>query len=107
MVRIMKAEGPPRLFPHKESTKMPSAESTAQTALLVMHSGDVSHAIESGCGVVTIGREPEAGVQPAGGHWRIVDTSPSGMFVDGQRRSAVTVTGKTVVRFGDFTAGMR
>ncbi len=98
---------------------MPSAESTAQPALLVVHSGDTSHAIEPGRGVVTIGREPQAGVQiddpqisqehlraePTDGKWRIVDSSPSGMFVDGQRKSSVTITDKTIVRFGDPTAG--
>jgi pSer/pThr/pTyr-binding forkhead associated (FHA) protein len=98
---------------------MPSAESTAQPPLLVVHSGDTSHAIEPGRGVVTIGREPGAGVQiddpqisqehlraePTDGQWRIVDSSPSGMFVDGQRKTSVTVTDKTIVRFGDPTAG--
>jgi pSer/pThr/pTyr-binding forkhead associated (FHA) protein len=98
---------------------MPSAASSAQPALLVVHSGETSHAIAPGRGVVTIGREPQAGVQiddpqisqehlraePANGQWRIVDSSPSGMFVDGQRKSSVTVTDKTIVRFGDPTAG--
>jgi ribosome-binding protein aMBF1 (putative translation factor) len=98
---------------------MPGVESTAHPAVLVVHSGDASHAIEPGRGVVTIGREPQAGVQiddldisqehlraePADGQWRIVDSSPSGMFVDGQRKSSVTVTDKTIVRFGDPTAG--
>jgi pSer/pThr/pTyr-binding forkhead associated (FHA) protein len=96
-----------------------SAESTTQPALLVVHSGDTSHAIEPGHGAVTIGREPQAGVriddlavsqehlraESTDGQWRIVDSSPSGMFVDGQRRSSVTVTDKTIVRFGDPTAG--
>ena len=98
---------------------MSSAESSAQPALLVVHSGDTSHAIEPGHGAVTIGREPQAGVriddlaisqehlraESTDGQWRIVDSSPSGMFVDGQRRSSVTVTGKTIARFGDPTAG--
>ena len=84
-----------------------------------MHSGDTSHAIEPGRGVVTIGREPQAGVQiddpqisqehlraeSADGQWRIVDNSPIGMFVDGLRKTSVTVTDKTIVRFGDPTAG--
>lgn len=98
---------------------MSSAASTARPALLVVHSGDTSHAIEPGRGVVTIGREPHAGVQiddpqisqehlraeAANGQWRIIDSSPSGMFIDGRRKTAVTITDKTVVRFGDPTAG--
>jgi pSer/pThr/pTyr-binding forkhead associated (FHA) protein len=98
---------------------MPSDASSAQPALLVVHTGETSHAIEPGRGVVTIGREPQAGVQiddpqisqehlraePTDGQWRIVDSSPSGMFVDGQRKTSVTVTDKTIVRFGDPTVG--
>lgn len=98
---------------------MSSAASTARPALLVVHSGDTSHAIEPGRGVVTIGREPQSGLQiddpqisqeylraePADGEWRIVDSSPSGMFVDGLRKTSVTITDKTIVRFGDPTAG--
>ncbi|WAJ45168.1 FHA domain-containing protein [Mycobacterium sp. Aquia_216] len=98
---------------------MSSAASTARPALLVVHSGDTSHAIEPGRGAVTIGREPQAGVriddpqisqehlraEPTDGEWRIVDSSPSGMFVDGLRRTSVTITDKTIVRFGDPTAG--
>ncbi|HEV7582715.1 MAG TPA: FHA domain-containing protein, partial [Mycobacterium sp.] len=103
----------------EESPTMSSAASTTRPALLVVHSGDTSHAIEPGRGAVTIGREPQAGVQiddpqisqehlraePANGEWRIVDSSPTGMFVDGLRRTSVTVTDKTIVRFGDPTAG--
>lgn len=98
---------------------MPSVESTAQPALLVVRSGETSHAIEPGCRAVTIGREPQADVRVddprlpqnclraeiTDGQWRIVDNSPSGMFVDGQRKRFVTVTDKTIVRFGDPTAG--
>jgi transcriptional regulator with XRE-family HTH domain len=43
--------------------------------------------------------------EPANGEWRIVDSSPSGMFVDGLRKTSVTITDKTIVRFGDPTAG--
>jgi len=67
----------------------------------------------------TIGREPRAGGRIDGpkisaeylravsddGQWRIVDDSPSGMFVDGRRESSVTVSDKTTVRFGDPTGG--
>jgi pSer/pThr/pTyr-binding forkhead associated (FHA) protein len=98
---------------------MPSVESTAEPALLVVHSADMSHAIEPGRGAVSIGREPQADVridnlhishkylraEPTNGQWRIVDSSPSGMFVDGQRKSSVTITDKTIVRFGDPTTG--
>jgi pSer/pThr/pTyr-binding forkhead associated (FHA) protein len=98
---------------------MPHAESTARPALLVVHSGDTSHAIEPGQGIVTIGREPQAGVQidaptisqehlraeAADGQWRIIDNSPGGMFVDGLRKTSVTVTDKAIIRFGDPTTG--
>jgi pSer/pThr/pTyr-binding forkhead associated (FHA) protein len=98
---------------------MSSAASTARPALLVVHSGDTSHAIEPGRGAVTIGREPQAGLriddpqisqehlraEPTDGEWRIIDSSPGGMFVDGLRRTSVTITDKTIVRFGDPTAG--
>lgn len=94
---------------------MSNAELTAGPALLVVHNGGTSHAIEPGRGIVTIGREPQSGVQidhpgisqehlraeSAGGQWRIVDSSPNGMFVDGLRKTAVTVTDRTLVRFGD------
>lgn len=98
---------------------MSNAELTARPALLVVHNGDTSHAIEPGRGAVTIGREPQAGVQiddpgisqahlraeSADGQWRIVDSSPDGMFVDGLRKSSVTVTDRTIVRFGDPAGG--
>ena len=98
---------------------MSNAELTAGPALLVVHNGGTSHAIEPGRGAVTIGREPQAGVQidhpgiskehlraeSAGGNWRIVDSSPNGMFVDGLRKTAVTVTERTLVRFGDPAGG--
>ncbi|MGD1283322.1 FHA domain-containing protein [Mycobacterium seoulense] len=98
---------------------MPRAESTAEHALLVVHSGDTSHAIPPGQGVVTIGRDAQADVriedlpiaaehlqaEAVDGSWRIVDTGPNGMFVDGQRTSSVTVTDKTTVRLGDPATG--
>src|SRR6516165_10150177 len=98
---------------------MSHPQSTAQPALLIVNSGETSHAIEPGQGVVTIGREPQADVriddpalsrehlraESADGQWRIVDSSPSGMFVDGLRRTSVTVTDKTIIRFGDPTRG--
>ncbi len=98
---------------------MPSAESTSELALLVVHSGNASHAIDPGRGVVTIGQDPQDDVridhlqipgeqlhaEPVDGSWRIVDKGPSGMFVDGQRTSSVTVTGKTTVRLGDPSEG--
>ncbi|OBH39603.1 hypothetical protein A5692_00525 [Mycobacterium sp. E342] len=94
---------------------MPSAESTAEPPLLVVRSGDTSHAIEPGTGVVTIGRDARADVriehlsfsaerfhaEPVDGSWRIVDEGPNGMFVDGRRTSSVTVTDRTTVRLGD------
>jgi pSer/pThr/pTyr-binding forkhead associated (FHA) protein/DNA-binding transcriptional regulator YiaG len=98
---------------------MSDADPTAEPALLVVHSGEASHAIAPDRGSVTIGREPQAGVQiddpqisqehlraeSTDGQWRIVDKSPSGMFVDGRRRSSVTVTDRMTVRFGSPTAG--
>ena len=80
----------------------------AQPALLIVHSDETSYAVEPGQGVVTIGREPHADVQIddptisqehlraecADRQWRVVDNSPSGMFVDGSRRTSVAVTGK-------------
>jgi pSer/pThr/pTyr-binding forkhead associated (FHA) protein len=98
---------------------MPPAQSAAQPALLIVHSDDTSHAVEPGQGVVTIGREPDADVQIddptisqeylraecADGQWRIVDTSPSGMFVDGSRTTSLPVTDKATVRFGDPATG--
>jgi pSer/pThr/pTyr-binding forkhead associated (FHA) protein len=98
---------------------MSHTQSTAQPALLIVNSGETSHAIEPGQGAVTIGREPHADVriddpalsqehlraESADGQWRIVDSSPSGMFVDGLRRTSVTVTDKTIIRFGDPTRG--
>jgi pSer/pThr/pTyr-binding forkhead associated (FHA) protein len=98
---------------------MPNPESPAGPALLVVHSGESSHAIAPGGGVVTIGNEPQADVRiddpqisdahlqavSDDGRWRIVDSSQSGMFVDGRRESSVTVSDKTTVRFGDPTGG--
>ncbi len=98
---------------------MPHAQSAAQPALLIVHSDETSHAVEPGQGVVTIGREPHADVQIddstisqehlraecADGQWRIVDNSPSGMFVDGSRRTSVAVTDKAIIRFGDPATG--
>jgi pSer/pThr/pTyr-binding forkhead associated (FHA) protein/DNA-binding transcriptional regulator YiaG len=98
---------------------MADADPTAEPALLVVHSGEASHAITPDRGSVTIGREPQAGVQiddpqisqeylraeSTDGQWRIVDSSPSGMFVDGRRKSSVTVTDRTTIRFGSPTAG--
>ena len=98
---------------------MPHAQSAAQPALLIVHSDEASHAVEPGQGVVTIGREPHADVQIddptisqehlraecADGQWRVVSDSPSGMFVDGSRRTSVAVTDKTIIRLGDPTTG--
>ncbi|OBH09513.1 FHA domain-containing protein [Mycobacterium sp. E1747] len=96
---------------------MPRTESRSDLALLVVHSGAESHEIEPGRGVVTIGRDPQDDVridqisaehlhaEPVDGSWRIVDKGPNGMFVDGQRTSSVTVTGKTTVRLGDPSSG--
>ena len=98
---------------------MSDPESPVGPALLVVHSGESSHAIAPGGGVVTIGNEPQADVRiddpqipeahlqavSDDGRWRIVDSSQSGMFVDGRRESSVTVSDKTTVRFGDPTGG--
>ncbi|GAB7144207.1 FHA domain-containing protein [Mycobacterium riyadhense] len=91
----------PALVPaSEESTQMAHAEPQAEPG-------------------ATISREPQAGVQiddprisqeylravSEDGQWRIVDNSPNGMFVDGRRKSSVTVSDKTIVRFGDPTGG--
>ncbi len=73
------------MFASEESTQMSKAESSADPAPLVVHGGDASHAIDR--------------------RWRVVDSSPSGKFVDGRRTSAVTVSEKPIVRFGDPTGG--
>lgn len=91
---------------------MHNAEPTVGPALLVAPSGKSSHAIDSD-------RAPQARVQiedprispthlravSDDGPWRIVDSSPSGMFVDGRRESSLTVSDKSIVRFGDPTGG--
>lgn len=98
---------------------MPNADSPVGPALLAAHSGEPSHAIAPDRDVVTIGRTPRAGVQiddpdvsqahlravSEDGPWRILGSSPSGMFVDGRRKGSVTVSDKTIVRFGDPTGG--
>ncbi len=110
---------PARTHASEEPTQMPNPESPVGPALLVVHSGESSHAIAPGGGVVTIGNEPQADVRiddpqiseahlqavSDDGRWRIVDTGQSGMFVDGRRESSVTVSDKTTVRFGDPTGG--
>jgi hypothetical protein len=45
------------------------------------------------------------GAEPANGECRIIDSSPSGMFVDGLRKTSVTITDQAVVGFGDPTGG--
>jgi pSer/pThr/pTyr-binding forkhead associated (FHA) protein len=101
----------------EEPTQMTNPESPAGPDLLVVHSGESSHAIAPGGGIVTIGSEPQADVRiddpqiseahlqavSDDGRWRIVDRGQSGMFVDGRRESSVTVRDKTTVRFGDPT----
>lgn len=98
---------------------MPNADSPVGPALLAAHSGEPSHAIAPDRDVVTIGRTPRAGVQiddpdvsqahlravSEDGPWRILGSSPSGMFVDGRRKGSVAVSDKTIVRFGDPTGG--
>jgi len=110
---------PARTHASEEPTQMPNPESPVGPALLVVHSGESSHAIAPGGGVVTIGNEPQADVRiddpqiseahlqavSDDGRWRIVDTGQSCMFVDGRRESSVTVSDKTTVRFGDPTGG--
>jgi hypothetical protein len=43
--------------------------------------------------------------EPAIAEWRIIDSGPSGTFVDGLRKGSVTITDKAVARFGDPTGG--
>ncbi|WP_188112852.1 FHA domain-containing protein [Mycobacterium simiae] len=98
---------------------MPKAESTARPALPVVHSGEPWRAIALGHGVTAGGRVARAGVLIDGperspaqlaavsedAQWRIVDNGPGGMFVGGRRKGSVTVSDKTIVRFGDPTGG--
>lgn len=95
---------------------MTNVEPTADSTLLIVQDGEKSHAIEAGRGVATIGRNPEDRVQindprvalkveSIDGQWRVVDSSPYGMFVDGLRTSSVAVKGRTTVRLGDPTQG--
>ncbi|WP_233432200.1 ESX-1 type VII secretion system transcriptional regulator EspM [Mycobacterium shinjukuense] len=106
----------------EESTQMPDAESTGGPAPLVAHHGASSRAIASGRGPVTGraavvrtaagGRREDPRVRRAqpptvsdDGRWRIVDDGHTGKFVDGRRRSSVTINDTTIVRFGDPTGG--
>jgi transcriptional regulator with XRE-family HTH domain len=95
---------------------MTNVEPTAGPTVLIVQDGEKSHAIEPGRGVATIGRNPEdrvriddpriaLKVESVDGQWRVIDSSPYGMFVDGLRTSSVAVKGKTTVRLGDPTQG--
>ncbi|WP_343601675.1 FHA domain-containing protein [Mycobacterium sp.] len=95
---------------------MTDFEATAVPELLIVHTGDRSHAIERGHGVVTIGSSPHDGVpvddprvslkvDSADGQWHVVDGSAHGMFLDGHRMGSVTVTDRTTVLLGDPTTG--
>ncbi|ORB85649.1 hypothetical protein B1987_19725 [Mycobacterium kansasii] len=97
---------------------MPHAESTVGPALMVAHSGASSHASAPGRDRLeprAVSRELRASdpeVWQTGLHaasedapLRVVGNTPSGMFVDGRRKGSVTVSDKTIVRFGDPTGG--
>jgi pSer/pThr/pTyr-binding forkhead associated (FHA) protein/DNA-binding XRE family transcriptional regulator len=98
---------------------MTNAESTTDRALLVIRTGKKSHVVEPARGVVTIGRDPQAVVQIddprisrahlraefADGRWQIADISMNGMYVDGLRKSVVTVTDGLTVHLGDPVEG--
>lgn len=97
---------------------MTNAESTTDPALLIRN-GTASQVVEPSRGVVTIGRDPHAIVriddprisrthlraEYADGRWRVIDNSMHGMFVDGLRKSAVTVTDGVTIHLGDPVAG--
>jgi pSer/pThr/pTyr-binding forkhead associated (FHA) protein len=96
-----------------------NAESTTDRALLIIRTETKSHVVEPARGAVTIGRDPQAAVhiddprisrahlraQFTDGRWQIADISTNGMYVDGLRKSAVTVTDGVTVHLGDPIAG--
>ena len=107
--------------PHRiarESPEMTNAESTTDPALLIRN-GTASQVVEPSRGVVTIGRDPHAIVriddprisrthrvaEYADGLRRVIDNSMHGMFVDGLRKSAVTVTDGVTIHLGDPVTG--
>lgn len=107
---------PSRLVPaNKGSTQMSKAGSTVGPAPLVACSGGTSDVIEPRRGVAIIGHSCRVGTQiddsrisqthlravSDDGRWRIVGNIPRGMFVGGRRGSSVTVSDKTLIRFGD------
>ena len=97
----------------------PDTEPNGQRALVVVHNGETVRVIEPGHGVVAIDLEHLSSeqigdtqlaptplqVESTDGHWRVIDSSAEGMFINGTRQTAVAVTGKTVVRLGHPTAG--
>lgn len=98
---------------------MSNAESTTDRALLIIRTETKSHVVEPARGAVTIGRDPQAVVHIddprisrahlrahfTDGRWQIADISMNGMYVDGLRKSAVTVTHGLTVHLGDPDAG--
>lgn len=111
---------PSRLVPaNKGSTQMSKAGSTVGPAPLVACSGGTSDVIEPRRGVAIIGHSCRVGTQiddsrisqthlravSDDGRWRIVGNIPRGMFVGGRRGSSVTVSDKTLIRFGDPPGG--
>ncbi|MEQ0572059.1 FHA domain-containing protein [Mycobacterium tuberculosis] len=98
---------------------MSKAGSTVGPAPLVACSGGTSDVIEPRRGVAIIGHSCRVGTQiddsrisqthlravSDDGRWRIVGNIPRGMFVGGRRGSSVTVSDKTLIRFGDPPGG--
>src|SRR4051812_19529254 len=98
---------PPALTTVSEGpTQMPSAISTVGPAALAALGGAASIANAPCYSVVNIGRALRPGPRAASaGKWRVVDGSPSGMFIDGLGEGAVAASDKTNVRFGDTSGG--
>lgn len=82
---------------------------------LLIRSGDVAYTASAADGSITIGREPPARIQlgdqriskshariePTADHWTIIDTrSTNGMFLDGRRIRAVTISDGMTIHLG-------
>lgn len=97
-----------------ESTERTAATPTARAPALVIDIGGTAETVLPSDGPVVIGWSLPAQVvinhaqtpcthirlEPSEHSWTAVDTSRSGVFVDGQRQSVVPITGDITVRLG-------
>ncbi|WP_197717907.1 FHA domain-containing protein [Mycobacterium basiliense] len=86
---------------------MPNAESTVEPGRPVAHSDGSSRATALRNAAASLGREFQTHLRAVSddGRLRPADNTPSGMFVGGRRKDSLTVSDKTLVRFGDPTGG--